>query len=578
MKRKSYKNALKLLGQNRQAIFYAFSLNILLLIPAAMSPVFKKVFTDYVLTDGVTEWLPLLLLVMVGTALFAAAATWLQKGCLLRLSNKIEISGAGRYFWALLNSPLSLFDKKDSYLLLSRAEGAKRVSKLLTRELLGFLFNIVSSVFYLIMMLRMDAPMAGVVAALALLNFGMIKAQEFIREKLSPEEDGPDPFELSLGDERIGLMGLENIETIKASSAETHFYQRLLGSKMNIINAQNAGDFEEACEPLEDIPEVIFLNLLLLVSALRIMSRGMTVGEYLAFQAYAAAFFLPALEALTEGGLFGKLEKRVKELFKELGGENESVRDEVEAPGKLKGAIEFKDVCFEYEKGVPVLQNISFSLMPGQRLAVLGNSGAGKTTLLKLLQGMYEPCSGEITIDGENPAKINRRLFANSIGCANQEITLFAASLRDNICMFDESVSDAELQSAARDACIHGHISSLEGAYRHPVAENGSNLSGGQRQRLEIARALLYDPSIVLFDEATGFIDPINRKAIEENLKRRGCSCVAATHVLTQLRDYDEIVVLEGGKIAGRGTHEELLRTSDFYASTLREEGVTAGV
>lgn len=576
-----YKNLIDLLDKNKPVIFYVFALNILLLIPSALSPVFKQVFTDYILTDGIVEWLAPLLALMAGTALLSASVSWMQKNCLLRLSNKIEIAGASRYMWTLLSSPLKLFSKEDSYRLLSQADASKRVSKLLTRDLLGLLFNVVSVAFYLVMMLRLGKIMTAVAVALVMLNFAMFKLQEYLSLKLARKSKPAQvPAELIMCDERISSAGLQNIETFKSTASETYFFQRMLGSKIAVINARKDQDFTESCKPFDALPGVVFLNLLLLISALRIMNRSFSIGSYLAFQAYASAFFVPLSEVLGAGGLFARLERRLKYLYSELsGGGKEEPRNQIPegSTGKLEGYIEIDDVCFGYD-GVPVLENISLSVKPGQRIAILGNSGAGKTTLLKLLQGLYTPDSGKISIDGIDPARMDKHLFANSIGCANQEITLFAASVRDNITMWDESVSDAEIYRAAGDACIHGHIASLDGAYDYRLSENGNNLSGGQRQRLEIARALLYNPSVVLLDEATSSIDPVNRGIIEDNLMKRGCACIAVTHVTSWITDYDEIIIMDKGRIVQRGTHETLLRTSAFYASVLQEEGAVAAV
>jgi len=553
-----YKNMLAMLGKNKQIIFYVFALNLILLIPAALAPIFKQVFTDYVLGAGVMEWLPHLIILMLGIALLASCVTWMQKNCLLRLANKIEIVGTSQYIWRLLNSPLSLFSKTDSYLLISQANASARVSKLLTRDILTLLFNIVNVGFYLIMMLMLDRLMAGIVVVLVVVSFLMIKLKDFLVEKFSKEEKSASPFDLNLKSERISASGLEHIETFKSTASETFFYRQVIGSKIAVVNASNADDYEEAYTPLGELPEVIFFNLLLLISAFRIMDRNFTIGTYLAFQAYATAFFIPLSGVLNAGELFGKFEKRLKRLFGVLKAEAEQApcTETPEQQEKL-GFIEMKNVSFSYES-TPVLQNISISLKAGQRLAVLGESGAGKTTLLKLLQGMYEPTEGEITIHGINPTKMDKALYAKSIGCANQEIAIFSASVRDNITLWDDSVSDAQIYNAASDACIHSHIANLDGAYDYLLAENGRNISGGQKQRIEMARAFLHNPAVVLLDEATGAIDPENCASIEKSLKERGCTCVNVTHVLSQLADYDEIIVLENGKITQRGTYKEL--------------------
>ncbi|MDR2965677.1 MAG: ATP-binding cassette domain-containing protein [Treponema sp.] len=569
-----YKNMAGVINRNKLVVFYVLALSLLLLIPAALAPIYKRVFSDQILGDGMTGWLAPLLILMLGTGFLAGAVTWMQKNCLLKLSNRIEISGTGNYVWKMLNAPIGLFLKKDSFQILSQVDASASISWIITRDILGLFLNVISVVFYMIMMLRLDLLMSVIVVALIVINFVILKLKDYVAEKFTEKETtAPNPAFLMVENERISAAGLENIEVFKSAASETFFFQRLIGSKIAIINAGKKRDFENACQPFEKVSAIIFLNLLLMISALRIMDKSFTIGTYLAFQAYAGAFFLPLSEVLNFRELFNKFESRLKKLHKELDtGKPDASHDELPAHAKdrLEGYIEMKDVCFAYDDGPPVLQNINLSLKPGQRLAVIGDSGAGKTTLVKLLQGLYEPVSGEITIDGINPVRMNKHLFANSIGCANQEITIFAASVRDNISMWDESISDADVYNAASDACIHTHITSLEGAYEFMLAEHGSNLSGGQKQMLEISRAFLHNPSIVLLDEAAGFIDPKNCTRIHESLKKRRCACVEVTHNLSFLPDYDEIIILNKGQILQRGKHDELMRTSDYYSALYR--------
>ncbi|MCL2399224.1 MAG: ATP-binding cassette domain-containing protein [Defluviitaleaceae bacterium] len=556
-------------------VLYVFALYLLLLIPAALSPIFRQVFTDNILLGGASDWLLPLLILMFGIALLSASVTWMKDNCLMRLAHKIETMGLAKYVWLLLHSPLNLFHKKDRYQLLAQSNAAQRISRVLTRDILNLLSNIVSVVFYIIMMLRLDVLMTIIVVVLVALSFIMLKVKDFLVEKFSPtDENAPGSTELIFENERISSAGLENIETVKSTASETFLFQRWLGSKFAIINADRDSDYEKASEPLEDLPEIIFLNLLLFISAFRIMDREFTIGLYLAFQAFASAFFVPLSEVLNAGELFSSFEKNLQRLNGGLELE-EKLTDSAhsgEGVDKLTGCINMENVHFGYDPETPVLHDIMLSVKPGQRVAILGNSGAGKTTMLKLLQGLYVPDSGEVTIGGFDPHHINARLYANSIGSANQEITIFAASVRDNITMWDDSISDADIYRAASDACIHEYIASLAGAYDYQLLEHGSNLSGGQKQRLEIARALLHNPSIIFMDEVTSAIDPKTRTRILENLKKRGCTCVIVTHVLMQMSDLDEIIILEKGTISHRGTHEYLLSKSEFYATLIREE------
>jgi ABC-type bacteriocin/lantibiotic exporter with double-glycine peptidase domain len=572
------------LQDNRAALCYTFLLGILLLFPMVMSPIFKRVFTDSILINNTTEWLPPLLLLMTGVAVFSAVVVWLQKGCLLRLANKIELSGTTAYMWRLFNAPPDLFRQKDSFTLLSGAGASALISKTLTADMISLFSALISVVFYYYMMLRLDLSMSLIVLALVIANLLVGKFQSVLVNAFSRSQ--PEPYslrDLTLRDERIGSRGLRSIETFKATASEMHFFQQIMSSKIRIINAKGRDDEAEASGPIGDLPEIFFLNILLLISALRIMNRDFSIGSYLAFQAYAAAFFYPMGRVLAAPELFAKLENRLRGLYRELGTEAEtekenvpvpvvSVSARVQSPGKLRGYIEFKDVSFSYPGSPPALEHFSLSLRPGQRAALVGRSGCGKSTVIKLLQGLYTPGSGEITIDGMAPDHIDRETFIASVGCANQKLSFFTASIRDNITLWDKDVSDVAVDRAVKAVGLRDFIASLDGAYDYMLAENGRMLSYGQQQRMEIARALLYNPSIVVLDEASGAINPSTVAAVERDLAARGCTVVQAAGVLSHITGYDEIILLDRGRVAERGTHQELIERSSWYADLFREE------
>ncbi|MCL2820561.1 MAG: ATP-binding cassette domain-containing protein [Oscillospiraceae bacterium] len=570
------KNAIELILRNRSTIIYALILNVLLLIPAALAPLFKRVFADYILIDGITEWLFPLFALMIGTTIISSVIIWLKKNCLMRLSSRIEVSSLADYIWRVFCAPMNLHDSKDSYHLLFWANSPKLVATAITEDILDYIFCIISIVFYIILMYLLNPLMTVIVVGLVIFNILLTKIRDYISNKMIKEDDNDaDPIELALQDEGIAFAGLENIETFKATASENQLFKRLLGKKIEFINARRKIEYMFAYRPFRNITEVLFLSLLLLISAIRIMDRSLTVGDYMAFQAYAVAFFIPLKTLIFSKFTLGLFIKRLGHFTQDFGSDIREEKNEDAADiasGKLEGRIEIKDVSFSYVEGTPVLENINLTVEPGQRIAIIGNSGAGKTTLIKLLQGLYQPNSGEITIDGIDPCRINKQLYANSIGSANQSITIFAASIRDNITIWDDSVPDSEIYNAASDACIHEYIASLGSAYDSELYENGTNLSGGQRQRLEIARALLHDPSIVFFDEVTGYVDPLNRQKIESSLLRRKCACVIVTNILTHITDYDEIIIMDKGKIIDRGTHDQLIQSSEFYASIIKPE------
>jgi ABC-type bacteriocin/lantibiotic exporter with double-glycine peptidase domain len=569
-----------LLKDNRAAIVYTFLLSLFLLFPLMLGPVFTRIFTDSILINNTTEWLSPLLLFMGGAAVFSALVTWFQKNCLLRLSNKIEVSGMAAYMWRLFNGPPELFRHKDSFVLLSGAEAPSLAARTLIADILSLFPAVISVLVYGLVMFRLDRPLSLIVLILVAVNFLGKKVRSLLVKVLTrsvPEDVSS--RDLLLRDKRISSRGLRSIETFKAAASETRFFQELMSSKIRIINARGRLDEADAGDPFNGIPEICFLNLLLLISALRIMNREMTVGSYLEFQAYAAAFFYPMNQVLGVPAFFSRLEERLRNLRREM---ETGVAAAVPAPAppavlkKLSGHVEFRDVSFSGPGGRPFLEHFNLSLQPGQRAAVVGKSGAGKSTVVKLLQGLYAPTAGEVTIDGIAPARISRETFLASVGCANQRPFFFTASVRDNITLWDKGVSGGAVYRAARDAGLHGFIAALEGGYDHVLEENGRILSGGQQQQMEIARSLLYHPSLLVLDETSGAVDPAAVVNIENNFKKRGCTVLQTTHVLSFIADYDEIILLEGGKTAARGSHRELLEQSPWYAA-LFQTGETAG-
>ncbi|MDR0382644.1 MAG: ATP-binding cassette domain-containing protein [Spirochaetaceae bacterium] len=568
------------LHSNRAALCYTVLFGILLLFPMIMSPIFKRVFTDSILINNITEWLPVLLLLMTGVAIFSAVVVWLQKNCLLRLANKIELSGTTAYMWRLFNAPPDMFFQKDNFALISGAGVSANISRILTSDMISLFSALVSVIFYYYMMIRLDISMSLIVLALAIVSLLMKKAQSALAGFFyQPSQEPCSLRDLTLRDEWISSQGLRNIETFKATASETHFFQQMMSSKIRIINAKGKDDEANASAPFDNLPEIFFLNILLLVSALRIMNREFSIGSYLAFQAYAAAFFYPMGRVFAAPGLFAKLENRLRDLYREqeagaavtVPPPAVSASAPVRTSGKLRGYIEFKDVSFSYPGNLPVLEHFSLSLRPGQRAALVGKSGCGKSAVVKLLQGLYTPTAGEIAIDGISPECIDRETFINSIGFANQKISFFTASVRDNITLWDENVSAAAVYQAVNAVGMHDFIASLDGAYDYMLTENARILSGGQQQKMEIARALLYNPSIVILDNVNGAVDPWTAAALEQGLVERGCTVIQATNLLSYVTGYDEIILLDQGRVAERGTHLELLEKSHWYATLFRE-------
>ena len=220
----------------------------------------------------------------------------------------------------------------------------------------------------------------------------------------------------------------------------------------------------------------------------------------------------------------------------------------------------------------PSVTDFNLEIKDKEFIIFVGPSGCGKSTLAKLISGLYEPWEGAILFDGKPREAYMREVLTGSLAVVDQDIVLFEDTIANNIKMWDSSIEDFEMIMAARDAHIHDAIMERDGGYSYKILEGGRDFSGGQRQRLEIARALVMDPTVLIMDEATSALDAQTEAKVIASIRRRGISCIVVAHRLSAVRDCDEIIVLDRGKVVERGTHEELYAAGGMYATLVSQE------
>ncbi len=565
------------------ALSFVVLVGIALLIPGLVAPSFTRVFVDQVLVKELDAWMRPLLLFMAATALVLGALTALQGRYLLRLEARLSLGHASRFFWHVLRLPIDFFNQRYAGEIGNRVHINNRVAVLLSRDLATTALNLMVVAIYALLMLQYDLVLSLVSVAIAATNVLALRYVAARRAVLSQrmQQDRGKLMGTAMG-------GLQTIETVKSSGAEPDFFARWAGHQAKVVNAGQQLQLTEIF--LGAVPPFLLsLNVALVlgIGGLRVIDGHLTMGMLMAFQSLTLAFLTPVNRLVGLGGqlqelsagmnrlddvLRAPLDPAAKDLAEPAAGER--VNPPEGATRRLDGYLGLREVSFGYSRlDKPLIEGFSLELKPGSRVALVGGSGSGKSTVAKLVAGLYEPWSGEILFDGQPRTEVPREVMAQSLAVVDQDISMFEGSLRDNLTMWDQTVTEQRLIEAAKDACIHDDITARPGGYAAAVEEAGRNFSGGQRQRLEIARALVVNPRILVLDEATSALDPTTEKLIDDNLRRRGCTCLIVAHRLSTIRDCDEIIVLEKGQLVQRGTHAELIAEADgAYARLIATE------
>jgi len=553
----------------RAALTLAVLAGLALVGPGLVIPIFSKVFVDNILVDGSRDWLRPLLLGMVLTAVLRAVLTRLQGMTLLKQRTKLAIIFSAQFFRHLFRLPMSFFVQRYGGEIGNRVALNDTVAGLLTGALASTCISIVTAIFFAAIMVFYDPLLTAIGILFALVNVVVLLWVNRRRADLQQRvlQEGGKLSGTTMG-------GLKLIETIKASSSESDFFARWAGQMAKFRNAQQElTRWTSLVMPIPALVTGLSTASILGLGAAKVMDGHMTVGMLVAFQSLMASFLAPfnqivqlGTELQTLQGNMNRLDDVMRYAPDPLYGAPKSLDAAGGDRPRLSGRIEIRGLTFGYSRlSAPLIENFDLTLTPGSRVALVGGSGSGKSTVAKLVCGLYAPWSGEVLFDGRPMVEIPRDVYLSSVSFVDQEIILFGGTVRDNLTMWNDAIPDNRIVAAAKDACVHSVVAARPGGYRAVVSENGANFSGGQRQRLEIARALASDPSILVLDEATSALDAETEKIIDDNLRRRGCTCLIVAHRLSTIRDCDEIVVLERGKIVQRGRHEELMRQDGLY-------------
>lgn len=364
---------------------------------------------------------------------------------------------------------------------------------------------------------------------------------------------------------------LLNFETVKYFGNEAHEAARFDAALKQYEAAALKGKFSLS---FLNIGQALIIStglvVVMLMAGTAVGAHEMTVGDFAAVNTYLIQLYIPLF---TLGFAYREIKLSLVSLeaMFDLLRDAPDVEDKKDAPPlKVReGAIVFEKVSFSYTPDHPILKNISFSIPPGKRVAIVGTSGAGKSTIGKLLFRFYDASEGRITMDGQDIRQVTQASLHEAIGVVPQDTILFNDTIGYNIAYGKPSATQQEIEKAAHQAHIHSFIASLPEGYQTRVGERGLKLSGGEKQRVAIARTLLKNPPIFLFDEATSALDTHTEKDIQTHLLALSAShsTLIIAHRLSTIIDADEILVLHGGEIVERGNHNALLAQKGLYAA-----------
>lgn len=575
----SFFNELKIrITPYMKGIWYVLIAGLVLLIPAIIMPALNKLFFDDIVILSQTQWFHPMITTLSIFLVVGSVLVYFQQWILLRVELKSSLVESANFVMHILKVPYIYFQNHPTGETVKRIGLNDTIAILLTRGVTSMILSLITAAFYIFVMLKYNWLLSLVGGGIMIFN--IIALQYFSAKRTALNQS---IFQKQQATFSVATSGIEQIETLKASGAENDFFSLWSSNLIATINDnQKLGVTSRFLTVLPEFLSQFNNVIILLLGGLLIIEGELTIGVFIALQSFLSNFADPVKnmvdftgEIQLNRGNINNLMDSIYEPVDDFCNDDSRLSIESITPdrAKLSGKLVVSNLSFSYNKfAAPLIQNFSLIMEPGKRVAIVGGSGSGKSTLLKVISGLYPALKGDIKYDDKPINSINKDVFRNSVSIVDQESFFFTGTVSDNIVMWNRAISNTEIITASKDAEIHTAISERDGGYQAKVAPDGRNFSGGQRQRMEIARALITNPSILFLDEATSALDTETEKLVMENIKRRNCTTITIAHRLSTIKDFDEIIVMDNGSVIQQGNHDELLKdTNGLYYKLIKD-------
>ncbi len=532
------------------------------------TPMFFQVVMDKVLVNHAMKTLNVIAVGLICANLFEAALTGIRTWVFAHTSSKMDVELGARLFRHLLALPIAYFQARRVGDSVARVRELENIRSFLTGNAMTLVMDLVFSVVFIGVMLWYSARLT-VIVAVSIPVYGVLSVifTPMLRARLNEK------FNRNAENHSFLVESVGGIATVKAMAVEPRWidkWEKQLASYVSAgLSVTNVATVASGGVTL--VSKLVTASIIW-VGATLVVDGKLTVGELVAFNMLAGQVSSPILRLAQLWNDFQQVGVSMQRLGDILNARTEIAGQKTRVP-RLKGAIEFDQVSFRYRPDAPdVIRSVNLKVAPGEVIGIVGRSGSGKSTLTSLVQRLFVPDRGRVLIDGQDIAIIDTTSLRHQIGVVLQENTLFTRSVRDNIALSNPALPIETIIGVAKLAGAHEFICELPEAYDTRVGEHGAGLSGGQRQRIAIARALISNPRILIFDEAISALDYESERIIQDNMRQicRGRTVLIIAHRLSAVRDAHRIVVLERGQIAEEGSHAALVARGGIYAHLYR--------